>query len=97
MPTTDAPRTRTTPGDPEQDHYPHTGTHEWGEFAGLAIELGGYGDITAIDPYSGDRFWLADAFSRDASTSMPLADDWYNALRKLIDAMEAANWPSADR
>lgn len=40
--------------------YPDS--HMWGEFAGLAIELGGYSDITGIDPYTGRRFWLSGAF-----------------------------------
>jgi hypothetical protein len=42
--------------------YPKAEAHVWSEFAGLAIELGGYGDITAIDPHSGRRFWLGSAF-----------------------------------
>lgn len=37
--------------------YPAVETHTWGAFAGLAIELGGYGDLELIDPYSGRRFW----------------------------------------
>ena len=49
--------------------YPKDDTHTWGEFAGLAIEIGGYSDITAVDPYTGRRFWLADAFKCDAHAS----------------------------
>jgi len=44
--------------------------HVWQEFAGLAIEVGGYSDLTAIDPYSGRRFWLGDAYRCNTHTAM---------------------------
>lgn len=45
--------------------YPRSDSHTWGEFAGLAVEMGGYGDLTAIDPYTGRRFWLGSALRCD--------------------------------
>lgn len=50
---------------PKQECYPSNDRYQWQEFAGLAIEFGGYADVTAIDPYSGRRFWLAQAFACD--------------------------------
>jgi hypothetical protein len=88
--------------------------HVWQEFAGLAIEMGGYSDITAIDPYSGRRFWLSDAFKCDVHTAMlknakpgeeaiavyqashecgDCGDSLYNAVRRLLDAMQAVGFP----
>jgi hypothetical protein len=51
---------------PESECYPHADKYIWGAFAGLAIELGGYNDLEAIDPYTGRRFWLASALHCDA-------------------------------
>jgi hypothetical protein len=88
--------------------------HVWQEFAGIAIELGGYSDITAIDPYSGRRFWLSDAFRCDQHTAQLKAatpgdeaiavyqaahecadcsGTFFNAIRRLLDAMEAVGFP----
>jgi hypothetical protein len=39
-------------------HYPKVDHHTWGEFAYLAVEAGGYSDLTAINPYTGDRLWV---------------------------------------
>ena len=47
-----------TPGHPNHIPYPQAGSHTWGEFAGLAVELGGYSDITLVDPYGGSRLWV---------------------------------------
>jgi hypothetical protein len=91
--------------------------HVWQEFAGLAIELGGYSDMTAIDPYSGRRFWLSSAFKCDTHTAMLAAakpgeeaievyrlshecddcgDSIYNAIRRLVDAMQAVGFLSSE-
>lgn len=83
-------------------NYPASGTHTWNEFAGMAIECGGYSDISAVDPYTGRRFHLSCAFVADDQVK-----DWprqdgpglglYDAMRRLIDAMEAARFAqSAD-
>lgn len=50
----------------DSECYPKVDTHVWNEFAGLAIEFGGYCDISAVDPYTGRRFWLSSAFRCDA-------------------------------
>ena len=91
--------------------YPSS--HTWGEFAGMAIELGGYSDVTAIDPYTGRRFWLSGAFRCNehvqalqaakpgdeaiavyvASGECPECNcTFFGAVRRLLDAMEAANF-----
>ncbi len=51
---------------PAGECYPKTDSYTWGAFAGLAIELGGYNDLEAVDPYTGRRFWLASALHCDA-------------------------------
>lgn len=66
--------------------YPQTGSHEWSEFALLAIEQGGYGDITAVDPYSGRRFWLGADYEGDPPRAIERSP--YERLRLLVDAME---------
>lgn len=68
------------PGDPTEPHYPQADTHTWGEFAGLAIEMGGYGDITAVNPHTGDRLCLLGAFDGDGS--------YTDAIRRLMDAID---------
>lgn len=92
------------PVDPNPDRfYPKVDCHIWGAFAGLAIELGGYGDLEAVDPYSGRRFWLGSAFTRDQDLTIgreeasklpePLPTlSLYDAMRRLIDAMEATGF-----
>lgn len=45
--------------------YPSNDTHRYSEWPALVIEMGGYSDLTAIDPYSGRRFWVSDAFRCD--------------------------------
>lgn len=42
---------------PPEQCYPKVEVYTWQEFAGFAVEMGGYGDLTMIDPYSGRRFW----------------------------------------
>lgn len=32
--------------------------HVWQEFPGFVVELGGYGDMTIVDPYTGRRMWM---------------------------------------
>lgn len=76
----------TEPVDPART-YPRSGSHEWSEFAFLAIEQGGYGDITAIDPYTGRRFWLSQEYKPDGSHDVVMKSP-HQRLRELIDAME---------
>lgn len=60
--------------------YPKNDTYQFGEFAYLVVETGGYCDLSAVDPYSGDRFWVGNVLKDDPSP--------YDALRRLVDAME---------
>lgn len=98
---------------PAGECYPKSDSYTWGEFAGVAVEMGGYNDISMVDPYTGRRFWLADAFrcdphaqalraaqpGADAIAAMKLSGgcrdcgSFYTALRRLIDAAEAAGFP----
>ncbi len=50
---------------PAGECYPKTDSYTWGEFAGLAIEMGGYSDLSLVDPYTGRRFWCGYAFKCD--------------------------------
>lgn len=63
-----------------QPTYPQTDSHLWGEFPVLAIETGGYNDLTAVDPYTGNTVRI-DLTGQDATV--------YDSLRRLIDRLEA--------
>lgn len=76
---TTAPTTSISEARPDEECYPKAGSHVWNEFAGLAIELGGYGDITAIDPYTGRRFWWGNGV---------LTGNFYEDIRNLATEME---------
>lgn len=60
--------------------YPFAEHHAWGAWAALAVEMPGYGDLEATNPYTGRTLHLAEAFKGGA--------DAYTALRRLVDAME---------
>ena len=74
-----------TPGNPDEVHYPSKDTYQFNEFAALVVELGGYGDISLIDPYTGSRLWVADVFTSDT-------DGVFDALRKALDVAEEVGW-----
>jgi hypothetical protein len=86
-----APEVTVTRGRPSDPHYPAARAHEWGEFAYLAIEAGGYSDLTAVNPYTGDR-----CHTFACRTGGTMDGDWidnpYQCLRNLIDAMERVNF-----
>jgi hypothetical protein len=65
--------------------YPDSDTYTWGEFAGMAIELGGYGDMTMVDPYTRQRLWMGAI--RDAEGTI-VDETPYAQLRRLIDLAE---------
>lgn len=67
-----------TPGPANYVGYPKA-DHAWAMFAGLAIELGGYGDVELVDPYTGNRFWF-----------MPSDRGEMTVLDVMIAAMQAA-------
>jgi len=69
--------------------YRGTTTHTWGMFAGLAIELGGYGDVELVDPYTGRTFWFQPADHAERAHSdepWPFADVVIQALKAAKDA-----------
>jgi hypothetical protein len=88
---TSEPEVIVTRGRPSDPHYPTARAHEWGEFAYLAVEAGGYSDLTAVNPYTGDR-----CHTFACRTGGTLDGEWidnpYQCLRNLIDAMERVNF-----
>jgi len=73
--------THQRPFDPDKPRYPQAGAHTWNAWPVLAIETGGYHDYEVHDPATGRFFW-ARAWDENP----------YTGLRKLIDAMEAAQF-----
>lgn len=76
----------TTAGHRDAPGYPES--HTWGEFAGLAVELGGYGDITLVDPGTGSRFWFRPGAHLDTRS----AGWFWDALIEAIQAAKATGW-----
>jgi hypothetical protein len=70
---------------PREECYPKRDQFIWNEFALGAVEMGGYNDITFVDPYTGRRFWMGHAFVGAGGEKLSM----YDALRRLVDAMEA--------
>jgi len=56
--------------DPAKEVYPQKDHYTFQEFAGPVFELGGYGDMTLIDPYSQRRLWVADVLKDAAEQSI---------------------------
>lgn len=75
--------TITTPIEGQYPVYPQADSHQWGAFAYLAIEAGGYGDLEVVNPYNGVRL-NAPVFKE--------AVNGYTALRLLIDEMERVDF-----
>jgi hypothetical protein len=84
----------------EQDReacYPAVDLYQFQEFAGPVFELGGYGDMTLIDHYTGRRLWMAPERANDGHvmpgdpvlTEMSVYDQMARliALAKEIDFM----------
>lgn len=76
--------TKFIPGTPGWVGYPKNDSYTWGEFACAAFEIGGYSDMTLVDPYSGSRFWVGDVLA-DGPT-------WYEAMHRVISAAEQGNF-----
>lgn len=70
-----------TPGQLGGDYYPQSEFYQWQEFAGWAIEFGGYGDVSIISPYNGDRLCITCDYSAEPPTI-------FDQLRELVDVME---------
>lgn len=68
--------------------WPKTSTHTWNAFPYLAIEAGGYRDLSLTDPYTG----------RTLTAMVDLTDpddpdfDPYAAIRRLIDIAQDRQW-----
>lgn len=78
----------TTEGPKNHVGWPQAETHTWGEFAGLAVELGGYSDITLVDPGSGSRFWFHPGAHLDRNSPT-----WFwDALIEAAQAAKATQW-----
>lgn len=71
--------------------YPRQGHHIWNEFAGLAIEMGGYSDLTAVDPYTGRRFWLEHAFWCDEHAAAVAAAEPGDAAVAVYVAVQSCD------
>lgn len=68
--------------------YPQTDTYTWGAFAYLAIEAGGYGDLEVVNPHNGERMWVGNALGGQDELVDGAGLSPYDALRRVIDAME---------
>lgn len=71
---------------PAEQCYPRIDTYQFQEFAGLVVELGGYSDLTAIDPSTGRRFWLGHAFTCDEHAVALQAAEPGDEAMKVYDA-----------
>ena len=73
-----------TPGNPGYVGYPKNDMYQWGEFAVMAVECGGYSDMSLVDPMTGTRFWVGEVLA-DGPT-------WYEAMHRVISAAERADF-----
>lgn len=80
------------PYNPDAERYPKAAAHVWGEFAGMSVELGGYQDMSLVDPYTGRRFWLEKAFVGPDGEQL----SFWDALRATINAAQAAEFGKRD-
>jgi hypothetical protein len=62
--------------------YPQAAKYAFQEFAGPVFELGGYGDMTMIDPYSGRRLWVS------AELLGPEKASIYDSMKRVIEIAE---------
>jgi hypothetical protein len=70
---------------------PKTDWYRFAEFAHWVVEMGGYSDLTLVNPYDGRRLHLAWAMLDD--NEEPFRNPW-DGLRKLIDAAEMVDFTS---
>lgn len=73
----------------DRDVYPKTDSYQFQEFAGVVFELGGYSDITMVDPYTLRRLWVGEVLELDEIGS-PLY--LFNGIRKVLDVAEAVGF-----
>jgi hypothetical protein len=67
--------------------YPKSEAYRWQSFAQLAIETDGYGDMSAIDPYSGRRLTAPVASVSGYGTGSAELSV-YDQMRRLVDELE---------
>jgi|SRR5215831_1725962 len=72
---------------PAEECYPKREAYVFNEFAGPIFELGGYSDMTLIDPWSGRRLWVADALG---TPDMPIP--LFDAIRYVLQVAEAVGF-----
>jgi hypothetical protein len=71
-------------------YYPQRDSYEFQEFAGPVFELGGYGDITLVNPYNGMRMWVS-------STALIGTDDTtYDWMIKAIEIAKECHFLERD-
>lgn len=71
--------------------YPDTEAYRWQSFAQLAVETDGYGDLSAIDPYTGRR--LTAPVATESGYGSPSANlSIYDQLRRLVDELERSEF-----
>lgn len=84
------------PGEEGPGTWPTDDHHTWTEFAGLAVECGGYGDLTLVDPGTGDRLWVSDAFQDADADTTKFGESgtryFTAALRRALDVADAVNF-----
>lgn len=68
--------------------YPDVDTHTWGAFALLAVELGGYGDMEVVNPYTGHRLTAPVLTTSGYGSGGSPDQSMYDALRAMVDEME---------
>jgi hypothetical protein len=71
--------------DPDKDVYPANDQYQFQEWPAFVFEIGGYGDMTMVDPYTLHRLWVADAFHNGRSV--------WDAMRFCIDVAEHVKFP----
>jgi hypothetical protein len=76
--------------------YPTNEAYRWQSFAMLAIESDGYGDLSAIDPYTGRRL-TAPVGTREGYGTGSIGRSVYDQMRMLIDEMERSQFLASGR
>jgi len=72
----------------QDDVYPKKDSYTFQEFAGPVFELGGYGDLTMVDPYTLKRLWISQSSIQGLS--------FFDAMRRAIDVAEAIQFLGED-
>ena len=76
-----------------QDPYPKNDLYQFQEFAGPVFELGGYGDMSLIDPYTMRRLWVSDVLREEEREGPAYL---LNAIRRVLDVAETVGFFAED-